>query len=462
MASSSPPTVVLVTAVIWFRRDLRLADNPALLAAADAGGGAVVPLFVLDDRLWGPAGDVRRAYLVRSLQALDRDLGGTLCVRRGDPVVEVAAVARAVRAGSVHVAADAGPYGRRRDEQVDGALTAHGTAFVRTGSAYAVSPGRVLTKQGTPYTVFTPFSRAWTEHGWRAPAALPGITWLDGPGVPRWDEAAPEVSTLLPDAGEQAARARWAAFRDAGEDGLDGYADRRNRPDLSGTSVLSHHLKWGEIHPRTLLADLGRHDGDGARTFRTELAWREFYADVLWHNPASAREYWRAEYATMAYDEPDERFEAWKAGQTGYPFVDAGMRQLLAEGWMHNRLRMVVASFLVKDLHLDWRHGARHFMRQLRDADLASNQHGWQWTAGSGTDAAPFFRVFNPVKQGLRFDPRGDYVRRYVPELRHLDGSAAHEPWTALDGYAAGYPAPIVDHGDEREEALRRYQALRR
>jgi deoxyribodipyrimidine photo-lyase len=451
-----------MSAVHWFRRDLRLGDNPALLTAADAGGGVVVPLFVLDRALWGPAGDVRRAYLNASLRALDESLGGHLHVRRGAPVEQVVAVARSTGASSVHLAADTGPYGRRRDAAVEAAVSAAGIDVVRTGCAYAVPPGSVRTKQGTPYSVFTPFSRSWREHGWPAPAARPGgITWVAPEGAGHDLYADPDLGDLvLPPAGEQAALRRWQVFRDAGPDGLDGYAERRDRPDLEGTSTLSHHLKWGEIHPRTVLADLEGRTGDGPTTFRSEIAWREFYADVLWHHPHTAREYYRSEYARMPYDDPGEAFQAWTTGHTGYPFVDAGMRQLRAEGWIHNRVRMVVASFLVKDLHIEWQHGARHFMRWLRDGDLASNSHGWQWAAGSGTDAAPYFRVFNPVSQGQRFDPDGAYVRRYVAELRHLQTAAAHTPWDHPDGYAHGYPRQIVEHGAERAEALQRYRVV--
>ena len=224
---------------------------------------------------------------------------------------------------------------------------------------------------------------------------------------------------------------------------------------------MSVHLKWGEIHPRTLLADLGRQRSEGAATYRTELAWREFFADVLWRSPGSAREYLKPRFARMEYDEPGGSFAAWRDGRTGYPIVDAGMRQLRSEGWVHNRIRMLAASFLVKDLHVEWRHGARHFMRWLVDGDLASNQHGWQWTAGCGTDAAPYFRIFNPTVQGKRFDPHGDYVRRYVPELRHVDATSIHEPWTLDGGPPRGYPTPIVDHGAERRESLRRFEMLR-
>ncbi len=242
---------------------------------------------------------------------------------------------------------------------------------------------------------------------------------------------------------------------------LTGYDEQRDAPGAQGTSAMSAHLKYGEVHPRTLLADVAEIHGESARRYVDELAWRDFYADVLWHRPDSAREFLRPQMGRMRFDEPGERLERWQEGRTGFPFVDAGMRQLRAEGWVHNRVRMVVASFLVKDLHIPWQHGARFFMRWLRDGDLASNNHGWQWVAGSGTDAAPFFRIFNPVTQGLTHDPDGAYVRRYVPELAHLPGKAAHEPWDHPRGYEHGYPHRIVDHAAERAEALRRYEEVR-
>ncbi len=215
------------------------------------------------------------------------------------------------------------------------------------------------------------------------------------------------------------------------------------------------------MHPRTLLADLAGERGKGAHTYESELAWREFYADVLFHQPRTAWEDLRPEMGRMRYDEPEDAIEAWRSGHTGYPIVDAGMRQLLAEGWMHNRVRMITASFLTKDLHVWWPIGARHFLDRLVDGDIASNNHGWQWVAGTGTDASPYFRVFNPVTQGLRFDPDGAYVRRWVPELAHLPGKAAHEPWEHDDGYAHGYPERIVDHAAERVEALERLAATK-
>jgi deoxyribodipyrimidine photo-lyase len=451
------------SSVLWIRRDLRLSDNPALLAAAD--DACVVPLFVIDPRLWEPAGPPRRAWLIRSLRALDAAMDGRLVIRTGDPADVVRQVAAETHAASVHVSADAGPYGRGRDEAVAQALTQDGRTLARTGSPYAVGPGTVTNGSGRPYQVFTPFFKAWQRHGWPAPAPAPrGVRWahgVAGDDLP----ADPDLGGLvLPDAGEDAALQRWEEFV---ENDLARYGERRDCPAVAGTSAMSAHLKYGEVHPRTLLATLARHRSAGAQVYRGELAWREFYADVLWHRPDSARAYLRPEYARMRYADPRrsstarEHLRAWKDGRTGFPFVDAGMRQLLAEGWMHNRVRMVVASFLVKDLHLEWQLGARHFMHWLRDGDLASNNHGWQWAAGSGTDAAPYFRVFNPVSQGIRFDPDGSYVRRYLPELRHLAGRDAHQPWECQDGYTEGYPERIVDHAQERAEALERFAELR-
>ncbi len=239
------------------------------------------------------------------------------------------------------------------------------------------------------------------------------------------------------------------------------YDDDRDRPGTDGTSHMSPHLKWGEIHPRTMLSDLAQLRSDSAGTYRKELAWREFYADVLAGRPETARDYLRRDFAAMQYDEPGDQLTAWQEGRTGYPIVDAGLRQLRATGWMHNRVRMIVASFLVKDLHLEWQHGARHFMHWLVDGDLASNQHGWQWTAGCGTDAAPYFRVFNPTGQGKKFDAGGGYVRRWVTELSDSDVVPdPHDPDADVRDLV-GYPPPIVDHAHERQVALDRWEQIR-
>jgi deoxyribodipyrimidine photo-lyase len=445
-----------MTSVLWFRRDLRLRDHPALHEAAKSG--PVVALFVLDPALLQAAGAPRVAFLYRTLRELAADLGaqgGRLVVRPGDPVNVVPQVAQEAGASSVHVSADFGPYGSRRDEAVERALGDF--AFVRTGSPYAVSPHRVRKGDGTPFRVYTPFYRAWRDHGWRDPAStIAGrVSWhsgVDGVDIPSDPGLPPELE--LPDPGEDAALKTWRAYR---SNRLASYDDDRDRPDLDHTSHMSVYLKWGCIHPRTLLADLR----SGDETFRKEIAWREFYAMVLYHRPESAREYYLPQFKQMTWARANSKaFDAWCAGRTGYPIVDAGMRQLLAQGWVHNRVRMIVASFLVKDLHIEWQHGARHFMRHLVDGDLASNQHGWQWTAGTGTDASPYYRVFNPITQGLKFDPDGAYVRRWVPELGAVAGKAVHQPW-ALETPPPGYPERIVDHAAERKVALERYQEVR-
>jgi deoxyribodipyrimidine photo-lyase len=372
-------------------------------------------------------------------------------------------LAERVGAGSVHVSRETTPLGRRRDAAVASALDARGVAFVETGTPYAVGPGVVVGASGEPYRVFSPFARAWRAHGWPAPAAEPAGLRLaaalrDPEAVRLLDDALTGDLPALPGPGERAALERWAAFRDGP---LTAYQDDRNRPDRDGTSRMSAYLKYGVVHPRTLLADLAGRRGRSVERYVDELAWREFYADVLHHHPGSAWRDLRPALAGLAYDTDPERHAAWAEGRTGYPIVDAGMRQMLAVGWMHNRVRMITASFYTKDLHLWWPVGARHFLDHLVDGDLASNSHGWQWVAGTGTDPAPYFRVFNPVTQGLKFDPDGEYVRTWVPELRHLPGAAAHAPWEHAEGYAHGYPPRMVDHAAERREALRRFEAAR-
>lgn len=451
-----------MTALHWFRRDLRLADNPALASAAAAGASdatGVVGLYVLDPVLWEAAGPPRRRHLLATLAALSASMDGRLVVRTGDPADVVPGVAREIEASDVHVTESFEPYGRRRDARTARALHDAGARLVPTGSPYAVSPGRILTQAGSPYRVFTPFRAAWLAHGWRRPAPrVDGARWVDLgsdplPGLGDLSAVAGAAGEVA--AGEVAALALWREFLDR----VDTYDTDRDRPDLDLTSRLSVALKWGEVHPRTLLDDLGGRPGAGAASFRSELAWREFHADVLLHTPSAARSSLRPVLPADSWTpEPvaHEWFTRWAQGRTGYPMVDAGMRQLLAEGWMHGRTRMVVASFLVKDLHIPWQRGAQHFMDHLLDADVSQNQLNWQWVAGTGLDAAPYFRIFNPVAQGLRFDPDGDYVRRWVPELRGVAGRAAHEPWK-LATAPAGYPERMVDHAHERTVTLDDY-----
>jgi deoxyribodipyrimidine photo-lyase len=447
-------------AVLWFRRDLRLDDLPGLAAAH--AHGEVVPLFVVDPA-FARSGAPRRAYLAAALHALDDRLGGSLVYRHGDPTDIVPAFAAEVGAGVVVVSKDFGSYGRRRDAEVAQRLASDGRMLRGIGSPYAVDPGTVVKADGTPYAVFTPFSRAWLAVGqarWADGRSTlrPGeVNWVGAPDIAcDGPPAVPAVGMTLPSVSEAIMHDRWGEF--IGE-ALDHYDDRRNLPALDGTSRLSAALRWGVVHPLQLIDDLG--PVRSHEVFRSELAWRDFYADVLFRRPETAWRNLQSKMDAMPVDtdaRAQERFAVWASGRTGYPIVDAGMRQLLATGWMHNRVRMIVASFLVKDLHLPWQWGARHFMQHLVDGDLASNNHGWQWAAGTGTDAAPYFRVFNPTAQSERFDPDGDYLRRWVPELADVGGSAVHLPGGMLR--PAGYPPPIVDHAVERDEALRRYKSL--
>ena len=440
--------------ILWFRRDLRIGDHPALCEALK-NSDEIVPVFILDPSLIGQSGSKRLAYLGQSLRKLDESLGGGLHVMVGDVVDVLKDLQKRYGADEVHISQEFEPYGSARDARVRAA----GINLIATGSPYAVAPGRVVKPtDGTPYKVYTPFYKNWCIHGWRAPAPTPKSIPVAMPSAgdrnfPDWPM--PDGVSITA-AGEAAALERFAYFT---KNALDEYDENRNIPGVDGTSKLAAHLKFGEVHPRTLLANLG--ESKAHDTFRKEIAWREFYADVLFHNPHTENDYYSEKFKAMRYDAPGEQLIAWQEGKTGFPFVDAAMRQLLLEGWMHNRTRMVVASFLVKDLHLEWQHGADFFKEHLVDFDVASNAHGWQWTAGTGTDASPYYRIFNPIEQGKKFDPDGTYIRKYVPELAHLNASDIHEPWLFLDGYSNGYPERIVDHATERLDSLERLKEIK-
>ena len=440
--------------IIWFRRDLRIGDHPALLEAIK-NCDEIVPVFILDKQQIAEAGEKLLAYMGQSLRALDESLGNTLHIIEGDQVEVLKELIARYDVKEVHISDEYERYGAARDARVEAA----GIPLIRTGSPYAVAPGRVRKpSDDTPYKVYTPFYRGWRTHGWRAPAVTPkNIKAATPPPEYRAfpDFVMPKDVRVIA-AGEVAALKRFKEFT---KNGLDSYDENRNFAGIDGTSKMSTYLKFGEIHPRTLLVNLG--ESKAHDTFRKEIAWREFYADVLFNNPNTDTEYYAPKFKEMRYDKPGKQFEAWRAGKTGYPFVDAAMRQLVAEGWMHNRTRMVVASFLVKDLHLEWQLGERFFAQHLVDYDVASNAHGWQWTAGTGTDASPYYRVFNPIEQGRRFDENGDYIRKYVPELAHLSAAEIHEPWLYLDGYSQGYSERIVDHAVERIESLERLKEIK-
>ena len=445
---------VTKTSIIWFRRDLRINDHPALSAAIESAD-QVIPLFILDKTQINEAGEKLLAYMGQSLRALDESLGNRLHIIEGDQVTVLKELIKQYGVEQVHISAEYERYGAERDARVEAA----GIKLVRTGSPYAVAPGRVLKpSDATPYKVYTPFYRGWRTHGYRTPSVTPKKFEIVKP-TDKY-RAFPDfpfpAGVQIIAAGEKAALARFKTFT---KSGLDTYDENRNLAAIDGTSKMSTYLKFGEIHPRTLLENLG--ESKAHDTFRKEIAWREFYADVLFNNPMTDVDYYAPKFAEMRYDKPGQQFKAWCEGKTGYPFVDAAMRQLINEGWMHNRTRMVVASFLVKDLHLEWQIGERFFAQHLVDYDVASNAHGWQWTAGCGTDASPYYRIFNPIEQGKRFDENGDYIRKYVPELAHLSASEIHEPWLFLDGYSKGYPERVVDHATERLESLARLQEIK-
>ena len=443
--------------LFWFRRDRRLQDNEALNAAAETAS-ELLPLFVYPPG-FASLSPLRQASLVESAKSLSADLPKGLAVAVGDAATEIEKFCGLNSIEKVYATRAYDTEGMLEQAEVGQRLYSKGISLQLVGSYYAVKPGSVLKEDGTPLKVYTPFYKRWSllDHGSPMKLEVASVNWLSGTG------SHPEITGELPfqvRAGEAFALRTLERFE---QRALDSYHEDRNRCDLSGTSHLSHALAHGEIHPRTILSRLGGQPGH--EVFRKEIAWREFYADVLFNNPHTLSEYFEPRFEAMRYDSPEqhaEKLQAWKEGKTGYPIVDAAMRQLVQSGWMHNRARMIVASFLVKDLHFEWQIGAEFFEQHLTDFDPASNSHGWQWTAGCGTDASPYYRVFNPVLQGFKFDPDGDYVRRWIPELRHIESGVVHEPWTLIDGHSHGYPRPIVDHATERDESLARLEEIKR
>ncbi len=468
----------MTTTIWWARRDLRLRDNHALRAALDHGG-QVVPVFVLDPTLLAAAdvSDKRVAFLFGGLRALDADLrarGSRLIVRRGQPLAELARLVAQTGATAIYAEADPWPYGRRRDAAIAAELPLH------LMPGLTVHPSDVILKADrTPYTVFTPFSRAWkalplptSSQLWTPPEKLPPVPeGLESLAVP--DEPALPSGVPFPP-GEAEALRRLKRFAEDPGAPIARYAEDRNRMDLDGTSQLSPYLRFGMVSAtRAAVAALQTMERasdpiarKGAEAWLNELIWREFYMAILYHYPFVLEQAFQEHLRNIPWRNDEAEFAAWREGRTGYPVVDAAMRQLVSTGWMHNRARMIVASFLVKDLLVDWRWGERFFMQHLVDGDPAANNGGWQWTAGVGTDAAPYFRVFNPSLQGAKFDPEGAYVRRWVPELAHVPLKYLHEPWTMplSEQVKAGcrigkdYPAPIVDHALARERTLAAYR----
>jgi deoxyribodipyrimidine photo-lyase len=462
--------------IVWFRNDLRLADNPALIAALGSGA-AVLPVYVLDEETEGlrPPGAAARWWLHHSLQALDaslRKLGARLILRRGPAERVITELAADCGATAIYWNRLYDRAARDRDARLKRSLAGRGVVAESLKASLLFEPWEVTTQAGQPFKVFTPFWRACrtlasSHTTLPAPANLPAparwpvsdrlADWRLLPTAPDWAGGLRACWTP----GEAAAAEQLSAFLDGT---LARYREARDLPAVEGTSRLSPHLAFGEIGPRQIwhaATMLG--PSAAADKFLAELGWREFAYHLMFHFGDLAQRSFRPEFDAFPWQEAADARDAWCRGRTGYPIVDAGMRELWTTGWMHNRVRMITASFLTKDLLVDWRSGERWFWDTLVDADPASNATGWQWVAGCGADAAPYFRVFNPVLQGEKFDPAGDYVRRWVPELASLPAATIHRPWTAARPPSPDvYPARLVDHAAARERALAAFRTLKR
>lgn len=460
--SKTPPVL------LWLRRDLRLADNPAVAAALRHDGG-VVPVFILDETSAGqrPLGGAARWWLGRSLDALAQSLdkrGGQLILRRGATLAALKQLIKETGARTLHFNRRFDPPGFSLDQTVSDALRVAGVDVQDDDANYLHEPWQLRTKQDEPFKVFTPFWRRLLDQ--YHPPALHSVPrrWPAHHPHPRSEplESFRVVHSWTKgfakewQPGEIGARKRLKDFLD---EVVDGYATSRDRPDKRGTSRLSPHLAWGEISVHRAWRQAALNHGSGAAAFRRELAWRDFNMHVYHHFPNLPTLPWHAGFQHFPFEKDRTGLRAWQRGETGYPLVDAGMRELWQTGWMHNRVRMVVASFLIKHQLIDWRRGEEWFWDTLVDADPAQNAGNWQWVAGCGFDAAPFFRIFNPTLQGKKFDPAGDYIHHWVPALSSLDHKRLYEPWKLpadqrRQAKILDYPEPIVDHESARKRAL--------
>ena len=461
--------------VAWYRRDLRLYDNPALSLSVSSDTMAA-PVFIIPSpyELSRAIPSVQLRFLFKRISELSKEIetiGGQLIIRQGEPEVEIPRLICELNADGLCFSQSLEPSEHACEERVCRAVEAMGAAVFKAPGSSIQSPDKILTAQAQPFQVFTPYLRKWREND--PPTPIPAPTMLvrfpvtseSIPSLPQSDRDIDSIS--LPDASESSAQRALDEFLD---NGLIHYSTQRDFPGIKGTSRLSLYLSCGVLSAAQVYRDTmdrALSMGLKADVFTAELAWRDFYRQILHYFPYVEQECFKTKYNDIQWGNDEELFTAWKFGQTGYPFIDAAMRQLLTEGWMHNRARMVTASFLTKDLHINWQWGEKHFKRYLLDADLSANNGGWQWSASTGTDAQPWFRIFNPTLQAQRFDPNGDYIRQYCPELKCLPSSIIHRPWMMSEleqkqyGVLIGrdYPAPIVDHTQRRQQTLNLYKS---
>ena len=465
----------LVRGLHWFRNDLRLRDNTTLLALADRVD-EWLPVFIFDPGFLGDDPDLPRVRFLKDCVSRLRDdlssRGVALCIREGDPAEVLTRLVDETRSEIVSFGAADTPLARRRDEAVGAAIKKVGASTLVIRDHTVFGPEEIRTKQDGVYSVYTPYKNAWWARWFEAPrhaakrVRLPAIALelkSDNLQIALSSSTSSTSKVGLPAGGEIAAARRLKSFL---TDSISDYEVSRDFPAVDGTSRLSPYLRFGVISPRRCFDEalaLGAAQPaamEGVRKWLDELVWREFYAMVLANSPRVLTQNFRREYDHLEWSGSDAEFEAWRLGKTGYPIVDAGMRHLAQTGWMHNRVRMIVASFLTKDLLIDWRRGARHFFDSLVDGDPASNSGGWQWAASTGTDSQPYFRIFNPTLQGQKWDPEGIYIRRFIPELRGIETRFIHAPWKAKEP-PIDYPSPIVDHSIQRERALDAYRSAR-
>lgn len=462
-------------AIHWFRRDLRIADNTSLLAAREAAP-QVLPLYIRSDwkksHPWTGAG--RQQFLCECLQSLSKNishLGGSLVIRSGDALSVFEDLIKAHPIGEIHYNADPDPFGKKEEQALAELCEKHDIKCCGHHDIMLHRFEETTKDDGTAYRVYTPYSKRWLKLEKPEVGVNPrtldspkDVASEDLPTLATWDLELPEPNDFLT-GGEAAARER---LREALSSRLNAYGETRDLPALAGTSRLSQDLRWGTISIRKVYhaakkgyeetdgrSAEGKATKDGLHTFIKELAWRDFYLHLLSAYPKVLEEEFNSDYRGLPWDEPDEKLEAWKNGETGFPIVDAGMRELQTTGFMHNRVRMITAMFLTKDLHFDWRLGEQHFAQQLLDGEIASNNGGWQWSAGCGADAAPYFRIQNPWTQSKRFDSKGEYIKKWIPELASVDAKKFHQPPENGQALAKDYPAPILDHSDERDRTLK-------